>query len=451
MSREKRQTFITNFILEGKVLFELGALHPSIAAAIEVGCTDGVGGCVLPYLVIEWLEGCTLEAELRQCRDTQTRLGLDEAFALLAGPADALRAAHARGIAHRDIKPGNIFLSKQGDRTCPKLVDFGLAKIMGDAPSYSPLPDGLRGEACSFTPAYAAPEQWLRSLGPTGPWTDVHSLALVFVELITGRRPFLARSRERIKAECLDNLSRPTPRNFGCEVPNGVEAVLVKALAVRPANRYRDASEFWAALRGALGRQSSFEVPWVKWDRLAPPSMPARNAESSQPERSPQPTVWTASPKRALQRDRASASVILRRIAGAPLLLVVILVAYWARRAPLPVPSTQPPEVRTARSEPLAPPVPSVDATSKALAEIARELHVPAGKPAQAEFHPTGELAGTKGPANPRARRGEKQAATPARAITALRGAPPALAETAPETVRGAAELIENEELQSRR
>ena len=146
----------------------------------------------VPYMILEWLDGATLESILRseRAQDVAPRTP-SETVALLEPIAEALALAHSKGIAHRDVKPPNIFVMGQARApTCAlKLLDFGIAKVVQDAQKMSGSFAKTRGDVTSFTPAYGAPEQFSRTHGATGPWTDVFALALVCVELLTGKEP----------------------------------------------------------------------------------------------------------------------------------------------------------------------------------------------------------------------------------------------------------------------
>jgi formylglycine-generating enzyme required for sulfatase activity len=105
----------------------------------------------------------------------------------------------------------------------------------------------------SFTPAYGAPEQFSRTHGATGPWTDVFALALVASEVMSGCEPLAGDSFVQLGFASSDTSRRPTPRALGCgTVSDDVERVFAKALAVRPEDRFQNAGDFWSALRAAL-------------------------------------------------------------------------------------------------------------------------------------------------------------------------------------------------------
>ena len=142
--------------------------HPSIARVLDLGEQDG-----RPYLVMELLEGESLAARI----DRAGAMAAPEAARVVAAVADALEAAHRAGVVHRDVKPGNVFLTSDGEA---KVLDFGIASAAGEA--------ALTTGEMLGTPAYLAPE---RVLGhPATPAADIYALGVVLYELLAGRRPF---------------------------------------------------------------------------------------------------------------------------------------------------------------------------------------------------------------------------------------------------------------------
>jgi serine/threonine-protein kinase len=238
---------VAEFRREGRVLFELSSLHPSIVRALEVGVLTSCAAVYAPYLALEWLDGVALNEELEFRRQRGLPpLDVGEVIALLDAPSRALAVAHARGFAHRDIKPQNLFACPQPDGPFMKVLDFGISKWV--EPSTSTTEQLAEPDArTSFTPKYAAPEQWLPRLGGTGSWTDVHAWALVIVELLSGKAPFEGKEAAQFMAACLDPL-RPTPRNLGVAVTDEVELVFSRALALEPRERFRRIPDFWNAL-----------------------------------------------------------------------------------------------------------------------------------------------------------------------------------------------------------
>ena len=138
-------------------------------------------------MVLEWLDGQTLEADLAARPGPRS---LAETMALLGPVLEAMAHAHALGVIHRDLSTTNIFLARRGEGatagTMAKVLDFGVAKVIGDNFALGPRAATL-AQIKIFSPAYAAPEQFDARLAPAGPQTDVYSLALIAVEVLTGR------------------------------------------------------------------------------------------------------------------------------------------------------------------------------------------------------------------------------------------------------------------------
>src|SRR5262249_34081150 len=237
------------------LLADLSERTTAICQARDIGTLTTSRGEQVPYLVLEWLEGSPLESVLeREARANLPLRTLGETVRLLDPAAEALALAHKSGIAHRDVKPANVFVlgDPRGEDISVKLLDFGIAKVVQDAQKMGF--GKTAGHITSFTPSYGAPEQFNRAYGATGPWTDVFALTLVLVEIITGREPIAGDSLVQLAYAASDPGTRPTPRTFGVMVSDEVDAVFRKALAVQPADRYQTAGEFWSALRTvALG------------------------------------------------------------------------------------------------------------------------------------------------------------------------------------------------------
>ena len=253
-SEKDRAKLLEEFIQEGALLADLSAHSAAIVQARDIGTLQGPRGEIVPYMVLEWLEGCTLEVVIgdEKARGLPAR-SLRDAVRLVEPAAEALALAHRKGIAHRDVKPGNIFVLGEPRGECTvKLLDFGIAKVLSDAQKIAGTFTKTSGQVTSFTPAYGAPEQFSRTHGATGPWTDVFSLALIVVEMVTGRDPLDGDDYVQLAVASGDPARRPTPRTLGAPVSDEVEAVFLKALAVKPPERYQSGGDFWNALRGAL-------------------------------------------------------------------------------------------------------------------------------------------------------------------------------------------------------
>lgn len=236
---------LKRFEREAKALARLG--HPNIVKVHDFGDFEG-----MPYLIMEYLPGGTLK------RFTGKPMPYAEAARLLAPVARALEYAHQQNIMHRDIKPANILITQNGQ---PMLTDFGIAKILEAGES-----TGLTASGVGIgTPEYMAPEQGMGGLVDAR--ADTYALGIVFYELVTGRRPF---SADTPMAVLVKHITEPLPRarQFVSELPDEVEAVIFKALAKKPEERYQSMAEFASALEH-LGFSSApttlrAEVPTIQ-------------------------------------------------------------------------------------------------------------------------------------------------------------------------------------------
>jgi serine/threonine-protein kinase len=286
---------------EGRMLMRLSQRTPGILQALDVGSFTTPGGARVPYLVLEWLEGRTLADEIR-ARHTRS---LGEAVAFLDPAARALSVAHEEKIAHRDIKPENMFCIVSGGRPTIKILDFGIAKLLGDAAS--PTSGTAIGGPSMFTPTYAAPEQFDKKRGATGPWTDVFAFALVLVEMVTGRPALEGDGIFALYHASSNPAERPTLRARGALAPEVVDRVIEKALHPEPARRFPDMGSFWQALHEAMA--SAGEVVVLAPDLAG--SGPRANFESAR-------TVQVAAPHTTEASTQVNAATTKRAVAPAP-------------------------------------------------------------------------------------------------------------------------------------
>jgi eukaryotic-like serine/threonine-protein kinase len=273
---EDRTHFLEAFRAEAELLFLLSASIPTVVRPLHVDAFTLPDGRFVPYIVLEWLEGSTLDALIRKrARDNQAPLGLKKVVRLLTPVARALERAHnfrgAAGpvsIVHRDIKPENIFVADVAGEETVKILDFGIGKAKSMVSQVAGRASQSAGGIATFTPAYGSPEQWAPKLyGQTGPWTDVWGLALTVTEALVGH-PVIEGDPAAIMGTVLDAHRRPTPGSEGVIVSDEVERVMEKAMAVDPRFRYADAGVFWNALLAAA-RITSGEVQAVRVPRDA--------------------------------------------------------------------------------------------------------------------------------------------------------------------------------------
>ncbi len=247
----QREKLLEDFIQEGALLADLSERSTAIVQARDIGMLVTAKGDSVPYMVLEWLEGAPLEDVLAKEHAANAPLrSLEDVVRWLDPIGEALALAHKKGIAHRDVKPANIFILSEGSLGGVKLLDFGIAKVVQDAQK---LGFGrTAGHITSFTPLYGAPEQFNRSYGSTGPWTDVFALALVVAEVASGKEPMSGDTIMQLAVASADERVRPTPRTLGVSISDDVEAIFAKAVAVKPEARFQNAADFWNALRSAV-------------------------------------------------------------------------------------------------------------------------------------------------------------------------------------------------------
>ncbi|MBI5537566.1 MAG: SUMF1/EgtB/PvdO family nonheme iron enzyme [Deltaproteobacteria bacterium] len=271
------------FIREGRLLSELSSRHTAIVQARDVGTLTLPSGAQILFLVLEWLDGVPLDLLLeRETLDSIPPRDLHAAIALLDDAAEALAMAHRMLVVHRDLKPENLIVM-DGDTPEPriKVLDFGIAKVMCENEEFAIALRHTTRMIGAFTPTYGAPEQFSRSHGATGPWTDVYSFALVVLEVLRGGVPALQGESvvELAVASCHPS-RRPTPRTLGIPASDRVEAVFAKAVAIDPGQRYPSMREFWDALDVAANESASDSI-----ESTCPPcSVPRIARHASWPE-----------------------------------------------------------------------------------------------------------------------------------------------------------------------
>jgi CHASE2 domain-containing sensor protein len=208
-----------------------------------------------PYLVMEYLEGESVEALCAR----EGRLSVERALPILGGVAAAIDQAHAQSILHRDLKPGNVILLRDGGA---KVLDFGLARLVSSPDSKAPVPpeggpaDLTGSGALLGTPIYAAPELF-RGIAPTTA-SDVYSFGVFAYELVSGRPPFRGTTAEVMEGHLRGAI--PDPASFGARLPGPVVDALREALAKDPAARPRSAAAVIARLDAA--RLTAAQSTW---------------------------------------------------------------------------------------------------------------------------------------------------------------------------------------------
>jgi eukaryotic-like serine/threonine-protein kinase len=301
--------------------------HPNVITVHDFGTDPELG---LDFLVMELLQGENLAQRFTRDGRQDTEVGLE----ILREAAEGVAVGHAAGIIHRDVKPGNIFLAEpHGDdpfRVC--VLDFGIARIATDE---GELTRTLAGEN-PLTAAYAAPEQ-VRGEAQLTPAADVFSLGVVGYQLLTGEKPFALGEGRRLRGRApVRPLAEAAP-----DVPASVAAVIERAMAEAPTDRYPDAGAFAAALDAArAGDDRTLIAPSVGAPAAAGAAVFAGAGSVDAGDdgtilHPPPPAVAYAAPEPVPAGPRLSTVSYRRRRGPAGLLILVPLllaaaVAVWA-------------------------------------------------------------------------------------------------------------------------
>src|SRR5215475_10017398 len=235
-------TFQARFRREAQSAASLN--HPAIVAVYDTG-EDQLNGTPLPYIVMEYVDGTTLRELLQSGR----RLLPERALEIVAGVLQALEYSHRNGIVHRDIKPGNVMLTRSGH---VKVMDFGIARAVADAGATMTATAAVIGTAQYLSPEQARGEN-------VDARSDVYSTGCLLYELLTGHPPFTGDSPVAVAYQHVRETARP-PSTANPDVPPTLDAIVMKALAKNPANRFQTAAEMRADLiRAMQGRPVSAE------------------------------------------------------------------------------------------------------------------------------------------------------------------------------------------------
>jgi eukaryotic-like serine/threonine-protein kinase len=231
------ETFVTRFRREAQAA--AGLNHPHVVSVFDTG-DDGDRH----YIVMEYVEGETLSDLLRR----EGRLPPERAAAIAADVATALETAHEQGLVHRDVKPGNVMLDREGR---VKVMDFGIARAAAD--------DTLTQTGLVLgTASYLSPEQ-AQGL-PVDARSDIYSLGCVLYELLTGRPPFVADTPVSIAYKHVNEEPRP-PSELEPSVPPALDAAVMRALAKDSKDRFPTAAAFRSAIEASAAGGGAVTEP----------------------------------------------------------------------------------------------------------------------------------------------------------------------------------------------
>lgn len=253
--------FQARFRREAQAAAALNA--PSIVAVYDTG-EDAVEGTRVPYIVMEYVDGQTLRDLLRSGQ----RLLPSRALEIVDGVLTALDYSHRHGIIHRDVKPANVMLTPAGQ---VKVMDFGIARAIEDSGATRTQTANVLGTAQYLSPEQARGEA-------VDARSDVYSAGCLLYELLTGRPPFQGESPVAVAYQHVREMPQP-PSEFARDVDPGIDAIVMKALAKNPENRYQSAAEMREDVRRAE-QGLAVAAPAVL---VAPVTQPIRTIEGAEP------------------------------------------------------------------------------------------------------------------------------------------------------------------------
>ena len=222
----ENKNFVSKFRVEAQAA--AGLMHPNIVNVYDVGEEDDIH-----YIVMELVEGITLKKYIEK----KSRLSTKEAISIAIQVAMGMEAAHNNHIIHRDIKPQNIIISKEGK---VKVTDFGIAK----AASSNTITSNVMGSV-----HYTSPEQ--ARGGFSDEKSDIYSLGITLFEMLTGRVPFNGDTTVAIAIKQIQD-PMPSPREFVPEVPVSVERIVLKCTQKSPDRRYQNMGDMIRDLKRSL-------------------------------------------------------------------------------------------------------------------------------------------------------------------------------------------------------
>ena len=222
----ENENFVSKFRVEAQST--AGLMHPNIVNVYDVGDEDGVN-----YIVMELVDGITLKKYIEK----KSRLSVKEAVSIAIQVAMGLEAAHNNNIIHRDIKPQNIMISKEGK---VKVTDFGIAK----AATSNTITSNVMGSV-----HYTSPEQ--ARGGYSDAKSDIYSLGITLFEMLTGRVPFNGDTTVAIAIKHIQE-DLPSPADYSDDIPISVEKIVLKCCQKSPDRRYQNAAELISDLKKSL-------------------------------------------------------------------------------------------------------------------------------------------------------------------------------------------------------
>src|SRR5262245_54639337 len=258
--------------------------HPAIVAVYDTGEERGPAGEELPYIVMEFVNGRTLKEVLA----AEGRLMPRRALEIVSDICSAIEFSHRHGIIHRDIKPANVMLNSTGQ---VKVMDFGIARALASGATTMTQTSAVIGTAQYLSPEQARGE-------PVDARSDVYATGCVLFELLCGHPPFVGDNPVSVAYQHVREDPRP-PSESNRDVSPDVDAVVLKALAKNPINRYQSAGEMRADIMRAAAGRPVIATPVMSQDErtsmMAPPMVripPPARVPSRVAERRRRSSAW---------------------------------------------------------------------------------------------------------------------------------------------------------------
>ncbi|MFG3294932.1 Stk1 family PASTA domain-containing Ser/Thr kinase [Streptomyces sp. NPDC048179] len=297
--------------------------HPAIVAVYDTG-EDYIDGVSIPYIVMEYVEGSTLRELLHSGRKLLPERAMEMTIGILQG----LEYAHRSGIVHRDIKPANVMLTRNGQ---VKVMDFGIARAMGDSGMTMTQTAAVIGTAQYLSPEQAKGEQ-------VDARSDLYSAGCLLYELLTVRPPFVGDSPVAVAYQHVREEPQP-PSVFDPEITPEMDAIVLRALVKDPNYRYQSADEMRADIEACLDGQpvaataAMGSVGYGYPDDQATTALRAdAGATTMLPPMNPDDGGYGYDdrPDRRRQQKKNNTSTILLIVAGVLVLVGAILIGKWA-------------------------------------------------------------------------------------------------------------------------
>ncbi|MFD4503487.1 Stk1 family PASTA domain-containing Ser/Thr kinase [Streptomyces sp. NPDC058457] len=297
--------------------------HPAIVAVYDTG-EDYIDGVSIPYIVMEYVDGSTLRELLHSGRKLLPERAMEMTIGILQG----LEYAHRSGIVHRDIKPANVMLTRNGQ---VKVMDFGIARAMGDSGMTMTQTAAVIGTAQYLSPEQAKGEQ-------VDARSDLYSTGCLLYELLTVRPPFVGDSPVAVAYQHVREEPQP-PSVFDPEITPEMDAIVLKALVKDPNYRYQSADEMRADIEACLDGQpvaATAAMGSVGYGGY-PDDMPTTALRSDAGATTMLPPMnpddggygYDERPDRRRQQKKSNTSTILLVVAGILVLVGSVLIGKW--------------------------------------------------------------------------------------------------------------------------